>query len=407
MSEEKQPVVKQDNNDKQIRSRPTTVNYKEPPLPKSSLIIWIVSLLLFVFLAWAWWFQLEEVSQGTGKVIPSSKEQVIQSLDGGVLTELNVKEGDIVEKGQILAQLDPTRFESQVGESESKLRAARATAARLRAEVNGTPLSFPAELQQETQLLREESELYSSRRANLEESVRGLQEALSLVRQELRMTEPLVEKGAASPVEVLKLKQQINNLENQLNDKRNEYYVRAREELSKVNIDIESQQQVVRGRSDSVNRSTFKAPVRGVVKEIAVTTIGGVVPQNGELLTIVPLDEQLLIEARISPQDIAFIHPQQEASVKVTAYDYSIYGGLDGKVTVISPDTIRDEVKQDQFYYRVYIRTDKDKLVNKAGQSFAITPGMVATVDIRTGQKTILDYLLKPFNKAQEALRER
>ena len=130
-------------------------------------------------------------------------------------------------------------------------------------------------------------------------------------------------------------------------------------------------------------------------------------PQNGKLMTIVPLDEQLLVEARISPRDIAFIHPEQDALVKITAYDYSIYGGLKGKVTVISPDTLRDEVKQDQFYYRAYIRTDSDKLVNKTGKNFAITPGMVATVDIRTGEKTVLDYLIKPFNKAKEALRER
>ena len=136
-------------------------------------------------------------------------------------------------------------------------------------------------------------------------------------------------------------------------------------------------------------------------------TIGGVISQNGKLMTIVPLDEQLLVEARISPRDIAFIHPGQDALVKITAYDYSIYGGLKGKVSIISPDTLRDEVKQDQFYYRVYIRTDSGKLMNKAGKQFSITPGMVATVDIKTGEKTILDYLIKPFNKAQEALRER
>ncbi len=161
------------------------------------------------------------------------------------------------------------------------------------------------------------------------------------------------------------------------------------------------------GRSDSLQRAIFKAPVRGVIKEIDVTTLGGVIPQNGKLMTIVPLEDKLLIEARISPRDIAFIRPGQEALVKITAYDYSIYGGLTGKVTVISPDTIRDEVKQDQFYYRVYIRTDSDKLFNKAGHAFGITPGMVATVDIRTGEKTVMDYLLKPFNKAKEALRER
>lgn len=221
------------------------------------------------------------------------------------------------------------------------------------------------------------------------------------------MTEPLVAKGAASEVEVLRLKRQANELQNKMNDIRNQYYVRAREELSKSSTDIETQQQVMKGRNDTLSRAVFKAPVRGIVKEISVTTLGGVIPQNGKLMSIVPLDEQLLIEARISPRDIAFIHPGQVALVKVTAYDYSIYGGLAGKVSIISPDTLRDEVKQDQFYYRVYIRTDSDKLYNKAGKTFNITPGMVATVDIRTGEKTILDYLLKPFNKAQEALRER
>ena len=147
-----------------------------------------------------------------------------------------------------------------------------------------------------------------------------------------------------------------------MNDIHNQYYVKSREELSKANTDIETQQQVVKGKTDTLSRAVFKSPVRGVVKEIDVMTIGGIVPQNGKLMTIVPLDEQLLIEARISPRDIAFIHPGQEALVKITAYDYSIYGGLKGKVTIISPDTLRDEVKQDQFYYRVYIRTDSDLL---------------------------------------------
>ena len=379
----------------------------EPPLPKASLFIWIICLGLVTLLLWAWFFKLEEVSTGTGKVVPSSKEQTIQSLEGGILTKLNVREGEIVTQGQILAQLDPTRLESNVGESASLLMSSRATSARLRAEVNGTPLSFPQEVLKDTKLVKEETALYNSRRANLDESMAGLRQALSLIEQELSMTEPLVAKGAASEVEVLRLKREANNLRNQMNDIRNQYYVKSREELSKANTDVETQQQVVRGKSDTLSRTVFKAPMRGIVKEIDVMTIGGVIPQNGKLMTIVPLDEQLLIEARISPRDIAFIHPGQEALVKVTAYDYSIYGGLKGKVTTISPDTIRDEVKQDQFYYRVYIRTNTDKLTNKAGKQFRITPGMVATVDIKTGQKSVLDYLIKPFNKAQEALRER
>lgn len=395
------------NEQPQQTKRPAKASFHEPPLPKSSMVIWIIGLGLLVFFIWAALFKLEEVSTGTGKVIPSSKEQIIQSLEGGILTKLDVKEGDIVEKGTILAQLDPTRFASNVGESQSLLVSSLATSARLRAEVNGTALQFPEIVQKDSQLVREETQLYNTRRKNLEESISNLTTSLTLVQQELRMTEPLVAKGAASEVEVLRLKRQASDLQKQINDTRSQYYVKAREELSKANTDVETQRQIVKGKSDTLNRTVFRAPVRGVVKEIDVMTLGGVIPPNGKIMTIVPLDEQLLIEARISPRDIAFIRPNQQALVKITAYDYAIYGGLHGKVTVISPDTIRDEVKQDQFYYRVYIRTDSDKLRNKQGKTFAITPGMVATVDIRTGQKTVLDYLIKPFNKAREALRER
>lgn len=389
-----------------VKKSVSALNF-QPPLPSVSKFIWMICIGLLVLLAWAWFFELEEVSTGTGKVIPSSKEQSIQSLEGGILTKLYVSEGEIVKQGQVLAQLDPTRFASNVGESESLLIASKATAARLRAEVNATPLVFPEDVLNIPKLVSEETALYQSRRSNLNDSVSGLSQALVLVEQELAMTEPLVAKGAASEVEVLRLKREANDLRNQMNDIRNQYYVKAREELAKANIDIETQAQVIKGKTDTLQRTVFKSPVRGIVKEIDVMTIGGVIPQNGKLMTIVPLDEQLLIEARISPRDIAFIRPDQEALVKVTAYDYSIYGGLHGKVTVISPDTLRDEVKQDQFYYRAYIRTDSDKLINKQGKQFNITPGMVAVVDIKTGHKTVLDYLIKPFNKAKEALRER
>ena len=375
------------NEQPQQTKRPAKASFHEPPLPKSSMVIWIIGLGLLVFFIWAALFKLEEVSTGTGKVIPSSKEQIIQSLEGGILTKLDVKEGDIVEKGTILAQLDPTRFASNVGESQSLLVSSLATSARLRAEVNGTALQFPEIVQKDSQLVREETQLYNTRRINLEESISDLTTSLTLVQQELRMTEPLVAKGAASEVEVLRLKRQASDLQKQINDTRSQYYVKAREELSKANTDVETQRQIVKGKSDTLNRTVFRAPVRGVVKEIDVMTLGGVIPPNGKIMTIVPLDEQLLIEARISPRDIAFIRPNQQALVKITAYDYAIYGGLHGKVTVISPDTIRDEVKQDQFYYRVYIRTDSDKLRNKQGKTFAITPGMVATVDIRTDRK--------------------
>lgn len=189
----------------QVMTRSAKAAFQEPPLPKASLVIWIICLGLVTILVWAWLFELEEVSTGTGKVVPSSKEQIIQSLDGGILTTLNVKEGQIVEQGQVLAQLDPTRFESNVGETESLLMASKATAARLRAEVSGTPISFPAEVAKESKLVNEETALYQSRRANLEESLSGLKQALFLVEQELSMTQPLVAKGAASEVEVFAL----------------------------------------------------------------------------------------------------------------------------------------------------------------------------------------------------------
>ena len=380
---------------------------KELRLPKSSLVAWALFALLAVFLAWASLFELDEVTTGSGKVIPSSHEQVIQSLEGGIIHSLMVREGDIVERGQQLAQLDRTKTESSVLESESRLNAALATAARLKAEVNDTALIFPEELDDDVELVKQETALYQSRRESLEKGLAGLRQGAELVQRELSLTRPLVTQGAASKVEVLRLERQKNELENKITEMKNQYYVRAREELAKANAEIEAQRSVMKGREDSLTRLTFNAPVRGIVKDIDVTTVGGVIPPNGKLMSLVPLDDQMVIEAKISPRDVAFIHPGQKALVKVTAYDYSIYGGLEGEVTMISPDTLQDEVKRDVYYYRVYIRTDSNHLTNKQGQEFPVFPGMIATVDIKTGSKTILDYLLKPLNKAKEALRER
>lgn len=380
---------------------------KEPSLPRSTLVAWALFALLAVFNIWASLFHLDEVTTGSGKVIPSSHEQVIQSLEGGIIHSLMVREGDIVERGQQLAQLDRTKTESSVLESESRLNAALATAARLNAEVNDTELVFPTELDDDVELVKQETALYQSRRESLEKGLAGLRQGAELVQRELSLTRPLVTQGAASKVEVLRLERQKNELESKITEMKNQYYVRAREELAKANAEIEAQRSVMKGREDSLTRLTFNAPVRGIVKDIDVTTVGGVIPPNGKLMSLVPLDDQMLIEAKISPRDVAFIHPGQKALVKITAYDYSIYGGLEGEVTMISPDTLQDEVKRDVYYYRVYIRTDSNHLTNKQGKDFPVFPGMIATVDIKTGSKTIMDYLLKPLNKAKEALRER
>ncbi|ENE6233892.1 type I secretion system permease/ATPase [Escherichia coli] len=328
-------------------------------------------------------------------------------MDQGRIVMDGAKEAILREQGQPLAQLNRTKTESDVQEAMSRLYAALATSARLRAEVSNKPLVFPDELNKFPELIESETALYNTRRDGLNKATTGLTQGISLVNRELAMTQPLVKQGAASSVEVLRLQRQANELENKLSDVRTQYYVQAREELAKANAEVETQRSVIRGREDSLTRLNFTAPVRGIVQDIDVTTVGGVIAPGGKLMTIVPLDEQLLIEAKISPRDVAFIHPGQKSLVKITAYDYSIYGGLPGEVAVISPDTVQDEVRRDVYYYRVYIRTFSNHLENKSKQQFPIFPGMVATVDIRTGKKSVLDYLLKPFNKAQEALRER
>jgi adhesin transport system membrane fusion protein len=373
----------------------------------STRVVWVCALMLACFLAWAAWFTVVEVSTGTGKVVPSSREQLIQSLEGGIVTQMNVAEGTLVERGQVLAQLDPVKTQSNVGESEVKYRAMLASVSRLQAEASGQPLKFPPSLKDWPELTRAETELYNTRRRGLESTLAGIEESLKLVRSELEITENLAKIGASSRVEVIRLNRQRSELALKATEARSDYMVHAREDLAKASAEADTLSEVVRGRADSLSRLTLRSPVRGIVKDIKVTTIGGVVPPNGQLMQIVPLDEQLLIETRIAPRDIAFIHPDQDAKVKITAYDYSIYGSLDGKVVTISPDTIQDEAKPEVFYYRVFIRTKDDVLRNKAGKTFAIVPGMIATVDIRTGEKTILDYLLKPLNRAKEALRER
>ncbi|WP_295808116.1 HlyD family type I secretion periplasmic adaptor subunit [uncultured Nitratireductor sp.] len=376
-------------------------------LSRSTRVIRVLCLLLAAALVWSYFATLDEVSSGSGRVIPTKREQAIESFEGGILSTLHVREDQVVEPGELLAQLDPTRKESDVEESAAKYRAAQAASVRLQAEVNRTPLQFPPELQEHPELIRSERELYEARRRSLRESLRWIEESLVLVTEELEINRSLSAIGAASNVEVIRLQRQAAELELKKAEVNSEYLVRAREELTEANAEMNALSPVVRGRSDSLARLTHRSPVRGIVKNIEVTTIGGVVPPNGKLMDIIPLDDQLLIETRISPRDIAFIHPGQRASVKISAYDYAVYGDIEGDVTTISPDTIQDEVEKDKYYYRVFIETEDDALVNKAGKRFPIVPGMVATVDIHTGSKTVLDYLVKPFNRAREALRER
>lgn len=379
----------------------------EVRLSRSKRIVVLFFGVLVSGLVWANFAVLDEVSVGSGTVVPTMREQVIQSLEGGILASLEVRPDQIVEPGQILAQLDPTRNEADAEESASKYRAATATAARLIAEITGEPLVFPDELRAFPHLIAVETQLHAERTRSLKAKLAFLDQAIELSDQELLINAPLSAAGAISKVDVIKLQRQKVDLEMQRSDTAAEYHVKARQDLTQAEAEIAGLRPIVRSRSDVVSRLTLRSPVRGVVKNIEVSTIGGVVSPNGKLMDIIPLDDQLMIEARITPRDIAFIRPGLPAAVKVSAYDYAIYGGLKGEVVTISPDTIQDEVNREQFYYRVLIRTDSDALVNDAGHRFPIVPGMMATVDIHTGQKTVLEYMVQPFNRASEAMRER
>lgn len=376
-------------------------------LKRTRRFVALVFAFFAVAVAWSWFAVLDEVSNGMGKVVPSRQAQIIQSLEGGVLAQLFVHENDVVEAGQVLAQLDQTMSESSVEESAAKYRAALASSARLQAEVSGTTPHFPAYLDDYPELVASETKLFEAWRRALAGSIKLIDESIELVVSELGISQKLIARGAASNVEVIRLKRQLVDLQLKRSEQESNYMVRAREELARANADVEALSSVVRGRSDTLSRLTLRSPVRGVVQDIEVMTIGGVLPPNGKLMDIIPLDDQLLVEAQISPRDIAYIHPGQKAKVKITAYDSSIFGDLDGEVRSISPDTMRDEANPQVYYYRVFIETVSDALVNKVGERFPIVPGMVATVDIHTGAKSVFDYLAKPFNKAREAMRER
>ena len=373
----------------------------------TSLVIWLSFLSLLALGIWSYYAILDEVTVGSGKVTPASQEQIIESLDGGILSEILVKKGEVVKKGQVLAKLDPNYFESSVAEAQARVFALQASIERLNAELNNAPLVFSNDIQQDHVLVMQESHLYDSRKLNLKETIDNLTQSKQLVERELGMTEPLVKRGAASPVEVIRLQRQISDFRGKIDEARNTYFVNARQDLVKAKAEMGAQAAIMNGRMGQLKHTIFTSPVNGIIKEIHVSTLGGVLKPGEKMIEIIPLDDQLLIETRINPRDIAYIRPGLDANVKITAYDSSIYGDIKGKVDIVSPDTLQDEVKPDQFYYRVYIRTNSVDIKNKAGKSFPIVPGMIASVEIKTGQKSVFDYLIKPLNKFKESLRER
>ncbi len=412
------------------------------------ITVWLVSTLLLVALVWANFAVLEEVTMGEGKAIPSSKIQVIQNLEGGIVAEIFVREGQLVNKGDVLLRLDDTRFLSNRGESDADRMALTARLERLQAEAAGRPLEMPAEITLKApQLVEDELALYNSRQDRLHSEQRTLNEqlrqktqelaefsskqqqyrsSLGLIQQELNMSQPLVSSGAISEVEILRLRRSavemrgsldattlaipraqagISEIKSKMEESELAFRSDAFKELNEVRTELQKITASSLAIEDRVSRTTVQSPVHGIIKQLKVNTIGGVVQPGSDLLEIVPLEDNLLIEAKVRPQDVAFLHPGQKAMVKFSAYDYTIYGGLKANLELISADTITDE--EGKSFYLIQVRTNKNHLGSDA-HSLLIIPGMIATVDIITGEKSVLDYLLKPVLKARsEALRER
>lgn len=380
----------------------------------SQWLVYATLATLVAGLVWAGLFELDEITRAQGKIIPSSREQVIQSLDAGVLSELLVREGSAVEKDQVLLRIDDARSGAVYREAQEKYMALLAQANRLRAEASNAPLVFAAELASEKALVAQETMAYNARKRALTESLRALDISIAAVTREIAITEPLVSQGVMSEVELLRLRRQQSDMMGQRAERMNRYITDASNELGRINSELSQTKENASAREDAFRRTTVRAPMKGVVKNVQVTTVGGVIQAGQPILEIVPTEDEMLVEAYVKPADVAFLKVGQAATVKLTAYDFNKYGGLDGTVDYISPDTLRDEkqkrpgtpVELEEGLYRILVRI-KNASEMRNGMRLEPTPGMTALVDIRTGQKTVLEYIFRPLQNVSMALRER
>jgi adhesin transport system membrane fusion protein len=410
-------------------------------------IIWVVLFLFALFIVWAYYSEIEQVTRGEGKVIPSTQVQVVQNLEGGILSEILVHVGELVKKGQLLLRIDETRFSSSFKQNRVKYLSFKARAARLLAEANDKRFEVPQEVIDEYPEIGErEQELFESRKREFQSTLNILQEQISqrehenrelstkleeltrtnaLLQKELELTRPLVAQGAVSEVEVLHLERQASQMQGEIatikqtipkaqsrlqeaqlavKEAQLTFFNKAKSELNQVLAELDEVSATAIALEDRLKRTNVRSPVTGTINRMLVNTEGGVIQPGMDLVEIVPLEDTLLVEAKIKPADIAFLRPEQEAKVKFTAYDFTIYGGLDAKLEHISADSITDD--KGNSFYLVRLRTNKNYLGSESNP-LPIIPGMVATVDILTGKKTILAYLLKPVLRAKYmALRE-
>lgn len=422
-----------------------------PPL-FASASIFIIGALFVVFVAWAAFAEVDEIARGDGKVIPASKTQIIQASEAGVVQEIAVKIGQVVRKNDLIIRLDNTLNTSSLGEQQAKSRALEVRIARLKYEQSGNltgPFPCPADIQSiAPQICENEQKLLTARRENfdnklsvlksrLDQREKELDEAaansdrltrnLAVSDQEAKLVGSMVKKGLMARTEQIRVEREQTELNGQLNlsgetvkkirstiteaqlqvdELGLQLQQEALDELTQALAELSVVDETIRGATDKVARTDIRSPVDGIVNTLELNTVGAFVQPGSVVAGIVPTSETLLVEARVSPRDVAFIRPDQEALIKVTAYDFSIFGGIEGKVSNITADSLVDE-KTGEPFYQVRVATDKSTL-ERDGKAYSIIPGMICSVDIKTGRKTILSYLLKPINKArQEAMSER
>ncbi len=366
----------------------------------SRFVLWASVLSLGVAVGWAAVSEIDQVTRATGKVIASSRSQVVQAVEGGVLETLNVRDGDAVQQGQLLAVLDKTRLNAQFQESRAKAVALGAQVARLKAEVYGTPLQLSADLRDYPDIAAAQTALLRKRLGALAEDLAALERSADLVRRELALNEPLLATGDVSEVDVIRLRRQLSDLQAQMTSRRNKQFQDAQAELARAEDELAAVRQNVAQREDALSRTELRAPLAGTVKNVRVTTLGAVLKSGEELLQIVPAGDDLLVEVRIRPQDIAHLKPGLPAQVKIDAYDYTIYGMLDGTLSYISPDTLEEGLRaNEQPYYRGLVTTRGLQFRKRPQEALEIQPGMTASVDIVTGRNTVLRYMTKPLIK--------
>jgi len=374
-------------------------SYRRAAMRRAKWTIRLVFLSVVIAIVWAALAQINQITRGDGRVVPMRRMQTIQSLEGGILREILVREGDIVREGQTIATLDPTRSRAAFLAARSEIDSLEAEVTRLEAEVmEAETLDFGPEptLAQQTEL-----RLFAARRTRLLASLVALKDERLALQEQFDITSPLAERGAISKMEILQLRQKLAEIDGRINEARNGYVQDSYRDLAARRARLATLQEEVVRKEDELSRTVVKSPVEGRINNIQITTIGGVVQPGEAFMEITPLDDQLLIETKVLPRDVAFIAPDMPASVKITAYDFAVYGDLRGIVTQISEDTVEEDTPSGkQNFYRVMVQTERSYL-ERFGEQFPIRPGMVAQVDIESGTQSILSYLTRPLLRAR------